>query len=74
MFPHSTLQRAVVITADAVCALECCHPFPGAVGQLVVAGLSNLGQLYLTSEGAAKTHINNAITAKARVLEAMLGE
>jgi hypothetical protein len=46
----------------------------GAVGQLVAAGLSNLGQLYLTSEGAAKTHINNAITAKARVLEAMLGE
>lgn len=33
-----------------------------------------MGQLYLTGEGVAKTHINNAISAKAKVLDAMLGE
>lgn len=46
----------------------------GAVGDLVAASLSNLGSLYLTVEGVAKTHINNFITAKSHVLETLLGE
>lgn len=33
-----------------------------------------MGSLYLTVEGAAKTHLNNLITAKAAVLEGLLGE
>jgi hypothetical protein len=44
------------------------------VTQLLVAALSNVGKLYITVEGAASTHINNAISAKAAILEGLLGE
>jgi hypothetical protein len=33
-----------------------------------------MGSLYMTAEGAAKTHLNNMISAKAAVLEGLLGE
>jgi hypothetical protein len=56
------------------CCLSLCYVSAGAVTQLLVAALSNVGKLYITTEGAAKTHINNAISAKAAVLEALLGE
>jgi hypothetical protein len=52
--------------------MSCVVP-AGSVAELVAAGLSNLGSLYLTVEGAAKTHMNGFITAKATVLESLLG-
>lgn len=67
----SSEQRALHHHQHHCCC--CCSP-AGAVGQLVAASFSNMGSLYLTVEGAAKTHVNNLITAKAAVLEGLLGE
>lgn len=58
---------------DSAVSLLCVVP-AGSVAQLVAAGLSNMGSLYLTVEGAAKTHMNGFITAKATVLESLLGK
>lgn len=53
------------------------HHYPTATGlllQLVVAALGNMGKLYTTVEGAAKVHVDNTISAKAALLEGLLGE
>jgi len=51
-----------------------CVPLSGLLKQLVVAALSNTGKVYTTVEGAAKTHVDGAISAKASILEGVLGE